>query len=588
MTTRRLLATAALTVLAAATLPSAPSDASALGAADSPVSLRTGAASGQLVRTTGPVSVSRQGQGPTGQDLARPHVDDYPKGVDPHASTDTRSLYRRAGLPQPKAEAAGASDGSPAELDAAGTATVPPGTPNTPGLTQHVLPSCTGTGTDGNRVQVLYVREAGTTSRFAKVLPLLRDEVANIDDVFALSAQRTGGGLRVRWVQNPDCTVDIREVSLPAGSLGSSFATTKKALAAAGYDKANRKYLAFADAKQMCGIASYYDDDEPTGFDPGTRLGNANDGYAATYARVDSGCWVASSNSPAAHELTHMLGSVQASAPHASDYGHCTDDNDLMCYADGTKNADGTAMVPAKICTDSLSEHLLDCRNDDYFSTDPAAGSYLATHWDTANSSFLDPAPPVGEGPSVAFRGLSVSYGADHASLTARLTDAATGLPLAGHPVSVQALWSGATAWATLPDTLQTDGQGAVVLPLAAQASGSVRFVFAGDSRLDPTTSTEASVKAVSSLTGTVRAGRPDVLRGRLRYGDGAVLGGRVVLQRRWAGSRSWVSVAAYSTDTSGNVVSKQRPRRRTYYRWVFGGTATVTGDRSAQLYVRR
>jgi hypothetical protein len=56
-----------------------------------------------------------------------------------------------------------------------------------------------------------------------------------------------------------------------------------------------------------------------------------------------------------------------------------------MCYDDGT------AAVITNSC-DQADEALFDCDNDDYFHTDPPAGSYLATRWNTARSSFLSSA----------------------------------------------------------------------------------------------------------------------------------------------------------------------------------------------------
>jgi hypothetical protein len=242
------------------------------------------------------------------------------------------------------------------------------------GLREHVAPSCSGTGTDGNRVQVLYVHQVGGPSRYARVLPTLRNEVANVDDVFAVSAQQTGGQRRVRWVHDAGCRPVIKDVTLPRGALGSDFWGTIAALKKLGFTNPHRKYLMFADATQLCGIGTFYDDDRTSG--------NANDGTNASYSRVDSGCWSAS-HSVAAHELTHNLGGVQPHAPHATRYGHCFDESDLMCYDDGSGTPMRTACAAAQ-------EQLLDCGHEDYFNTRPAPSSFLARHWNTARSSFLD------------------------------------------------------------------------------------------------------------------------------------------------------------------------------------------------------
>ncbi|HEX6595796.1 MAG TPA: VCBS repeat-containing protein, partial [Acidimicrobiales bacterium] len=95
-----------------------------------------------------------------------------------------------------------------------------------------------------------------------------------------------------------------------------------------------------------------------------------------------SGCWGAHTLIEA-HELVHTLGSVQPGAPNATAQGHCSDEYDRMCYAD----AQGVNM--RIVCPSTAYENRLDCNGDDYFSTSPAPGSWLATHWNTANSSFL-------------------------------------------------------------------------------------------------------------------------------------------------------------------------------------------------------
>jgi hypothetical protein len=315
---------------------------------------------------------------PDAQHLGPLHEDPLPPDASLDDPTDTASLLEKAG----DVEAARTGD-QPFEA----AATAPIGTPTIATLSQHVAPSCSGTGEDGNRVQPLYVHEASTPSRFTDVLPILRNAVADVDDVFAVSAQQTGGERRVRWVHDADCLPVIKSVTVPDGSIGDSFMETVNAVKALGpsYTRASRKYLMFTDADKLCGIASVYDDASLTG--------NANNGRYASYARVDNTCWSTRTSVPA-HELTHTLGGVLSTAPHGTKYNHCYDDSDLMCYADGS----GVAMQ--KVCA-SAQEQLLDCNHDDYFSTRPAAGSFLAKNWNTASSSFLDtvvndvPAPTV-------------------------------------------------------------------------------------------------------------------------------------------------------------------------------------------------
>lgn len=297
---------------------------------------------------------------PGGVVVVPPHADPPPPGVDVSRRPSTRRLLEDLARAQ-RSAVRGAPEG----------------------LVSRAGRSCPGTGTDGNRVQVLYAHEAGGPERYASVLPVLRHEVAGVDEIVSASAARTGGQRRVRWVSDPvTCDPVVAKVELPPGALG-DFTATIAALAAKGYDSPRRKYLVFAESDVYCGIATSYSDDSHEGRAHETRTG---------YSRVDSACWGAFA---ALHELTHNLGGVQPSAPNATAHGHCSDEWDLMCYPD----APGVRM--REVCPDRRP--LLDCGSDDYFSTDPPPGSYLAEHWNTANSTFLDhagTAPGVPPGPS--------------------------------------------------------------------------------------------------------------------------------------------------------------------------------------------
>lgn len=238
---------------------------------------------------------------------------------------------------------------------------------------------CYGDGVTGQRVQAVYARAADVPDRFGEVAGLIPQWAARVDAVFAQSARETGGDRHVRFATNPDCTLNIANVQLSSTG-DDSLNDTIRELSAQGFNRTDRKYLIWADAGRYCGIGEVKNDDRAD-------AGNQNN-FGPSFARVDASCW-GRHESVEAHELMHNLGGIQLSAPHSTGGWHCRDENDRMCLAE-------TSAVSLTYSCDALHEAVFDCGHDDYFSTAPPAGSYLAAHWNTANSSFLSAALPEG------------------------------------------------------------------------------------------------------------------------------------------------------------------------------------------------
>lgn len=256
--------------------------------------------------------------------------------------------------------------------------------PLSPGLTASALPVCEGDGVSGKRVEVLYIH--GTTSRYAQYLETFRTLAEGVDAIFNASAAETGGERHVRYVTetvNGQCRPVVRDVRISDAALNANdWAPLLNAVQAAGYTRTDRKYLQFVDATVYCGIGGFAGDT--------TKSDSNRSNTGPEYARADSGCWNAG---VAAHELGHTLGAVNNNAPNASGHAHCVDEYDVMCYKDG----DDVTLVYR--CTDRAHDQLLDCNHDDYYHTNPAPGSYLATYYNVADNLFLikptgTPPPP--------------------------------------------------------------------------------------------------------------------------------------------------------------------------------------------------
>jgi hypothetical protein len=129
----------------------------------------------------------------------------------------------------------------------------------------------------------------------------------------------------------------------------------------------------YVDSNVYCGIGGVQRDDTPG-------LTNRSNGSSPMYGRSDTSCW----NYAEGHELMHNLGGVQPTAPNATPNFHCSDEQDKMCYDD-----DGTGPVVMRNICPASEANILDCGNNDYFAANPTSGSWLANHWNTANSSYL-------------------------------------------------------------------------------------------------------------------------------------------------------------------------------------------------------
>jgi hypothetical protein len=241
---------------------------------------------------------------------------------------------------------------------------------------------CDGDGTSGRRVEVLYVH--GSTDRYNQYLQQFIDWSVGMDNIYNASAAETGGQRHLRFVTQGSgtCQPVIRNVKVTDEQLR-TFNGSITGVRSAGYNRSDRKYVMFTDSNVYCGIGEFAGDE--------TKSDSNRSNFGPSYGRVDSGCWDAST---AAHELGHNLGAVNYGAPNTSNGGHCIDEWDVMCYSD---SPDYPAMVTK--CADRSHDELLDCNHDDYYSTNPAPGSYLATHFNVADNLYLiktttEPPPP--------------------------------------------------------------------------------------------------------------------------------------------------------------------------------------------------
>lgn len=238
--------------------------------------------------------------------------------------------------------------------------------------------ACRDDGRSGRRIEALYVHGSAQRSRYTKQLTTFRTWLDQMDQAFVRAAQVHSGGVRhPRYLRDDQCRAVVRDVTIEQDAM-ENVDTITAAIKRQGFVRTDRKYIVWYDAKG-CGVGfGNGGNDDPSWYN----LYN----FGPHYAAIGTDCW---GWSPTLHELLHTLGAVQANAPHGTENGHCWDDEDVMCYDDGSLPKGGLSLRCPEDKGDEWAMNQIDCNGDDYFNTRPKRGSYLATHWNVADSAYL-------------------------------------------------------------------------------------------------------------------------------------------------------------------------------------------------------
>ncbi|HEY6730608.1 MAG TPA: hypothetical protein VI039_06245 [Solirubrobacterales bacterium] len=295
-------------------------------------------------------------------------------------------MYRELGKPMARTHG-----DSKAEIVAGGAYIELPG--------GETAPTCS---VDGQRVVVVFTHRPGDPT--PTPVATLRSIVNRMN--YKLRSESLASSFNARALQlvvscNSSSEVQIFDVATASNDIGVVDSTLKSVL---GDPKDHNavKYLAFDTQSHpsASGIALKYSDAKKSGE-------NFNAVYTAT-ALVYGGSW---STHVTLHELFHTFGATQYPAgnppPFASPFGHCTDGNDLLCYADGPGVIYSETRCPAAEGYEQPAKLPLDCGYDTYFDSLTEPGEWLSQYWNSGgpeNPFVREVTTPPGDGHPVSMR----------------------------------------------------------------------------------------------------------------------------------------------------------------------------------------
>ena len=370
------------------------------------------------------------------------------------------------------------------------------------------------------RVQLYYAHFQGQSDNFSSIAPDIQQQFVSVDRDFLNYDASTFFGVNLHlFVEcNSSNQPVVHDIALSTTLGGSNFSTIVGDMIHAGYCQVSQggscsgsgpvHYWVYTDgnpeaALGYAGQSSVVGDDTAS---PGNAI-NSADAYSVNYGYCEfPATGTSTCDAPVdaqipgfggqifAHENGHAMGAVQLSAPDSTGAWHCTDGLDVMCYDDGGPNS---AAYTGSLCGDTANgTPRFDCRFTDYFNPAPAPGSYLASHWNIANTND---------------RWLSFQVAATSTSLGTSSTTPVVGQPLtitatvsvtgaSGTPSGTVSFTDGSTPLGSAP--VAAGGNASITTSSLGLGSHSIGAVYSGSSGYAGSTAPALVVVVGSSLPG--------------------------------------------------------------------------------------
>jgi|GEM_PF-3692819 len=223
------------------------------------------------------------------------------------------------------------------------------------------------------RIQAIYLIPADAADESSTYLPLIRQSIQQANDKVAAEAAKFGVSMSLKVACDSNGQPNVRVVRSQYRLNDVDIQRVDSEMRSKGFYLAGQDNMIWWGGGNCGGGVAWGNGDARPG--PENNVNEAT-GIAITWGKCPF--------EVSLHEETHSMGAVLDGAPNSTQNGHCIDDSDIMCYADGGPRA---GQYRTNVCPspNGSLDYYYDCNNNDYFNPNPPAGSFLANNWNIAS-----------------------------------------------------------------------------------------------------------------------------------------------------------------------------------------------------------